>query len=693
MSVLLAGSLLTLQAQHAVYRLENAYLARILEVNEGVLQTRSVLNKVANKELEPLSCGEFALRLSKGTDKVGTARTVTSKDFLFRSVSAYKLDGTKKGRGYKFTLDNKAEGISVNVHYELSDEDSFCYKYLQIESEKEMTLERVDIESMALADAVQCYTTREITAQGSGRWKPGLGQPLYTTQTATYWGVEFPAATNQVTHQTMDCGYLYGLNLPAGRPYTTYKSVCGVADDAAYIDDAFYAYIDKIRKRPLRLQIQYNSWFDFGKSVTEDKFRNSVRQINRELVEKRGCPPLSAYVIDDGWQDADPATADWSDTVWKVNAKFHPEFTESLQTVESAGSKLGLWLSPASILGGLKMVPLMEKYGYESLSYGMSMTGAVYMQKLEDRVIELASQGVAYFKFDGLFGHLNIRDFELQGRGAPAMPQLETAGFSSNDARLNDAKYDELKLYYLSAGTERLMKIFNRLGTLNPEIFIAITNGAYLSPWWLQYVDVVWMINAGDAAKGDSRTNELVYRDDVYHRIWKEENTKFPMNALFNHEPKKVSSGESAEVFRDYLYMNISRGTGFIELYIKTGVLSSSDWDVLADGLKWAEKVFPLFKQVRMHGGSPRDNQVYGYSAWNNEAGYLSLHNPADREQEYEVMLDRKLGLPARPDLSYRISSSLHPVDSTLKRPYAYGDIFSVRLKPREILVFDFTIK
>ncbi|MFR2069521.1 MAG: hypothetical protein ACLS4S_04720 [Bacteroides nordii] len=82
------------------------------------------------------------------------------------------------------------------------------------------------------------------------------------------------------------------------------------------------------------------------------------------------------------------------------------------------------------------------------------------------------------------------------------------------------------------------MKIFNRLGEVNPDIFIAITNGAYLSPWWLQYVDVVWLINAGDVRR-EIIKRELVYRDNVYHQIWKEENTKFPMNSVFNHEPKK----------------------------------------------------------------------------------------------------------------------------------------------------------
>lgn len=63
------------------------------------------------------------------------------------------------------------------------------------------------------------------------------------------------------------------------------------------------------------------------------------------------------------------------------------------------------------------MVERMGGYGFEALSYGMSMTGEKYMGRLEDRVLDLARHGVSYFKFDGLFGHLNIRDFELQGRG------------------------------------------------------------------------------------------------------------------------------------------------------------------------------------------------------------------------------------------------------------------------------------
>jgi hypothetical protein len=158
------------------------------------------------------------------------------------------------------------------------------------------------------------------------------------------------------------------------------------------------------------------------------------------------------------------------------------------------------------------------------------------------------------------------------------MPQMGTADVASDDPRLNDAEYDEAKTYYLTVGTERLVRIFSKMAHENPDVYMVISNGAWLSPWWLMHVDAVWMINAGDAASGADRTSELVYHDGIYYEIWEQENTQFPMSALFNHEPKKKKTGEEAKTFRDYLFMNLSRGTGFIELYLKTEKLSDSDW-------------------------------------------------------------------------------------------------------------------
>jgi hypothetical protein len=665
------------------YVLENAALARTLSTENGTLRTVGIVNKLNGTNVCPTIAQEFRLRLSQGTHRPDTVYTLTSADFR-----VIKTDRSKDA--LTFTLENAAHELKVEVRYELAPEDFYLHKRLVITSAKPVTVERIDVEALGLKDAYQPYTVRDITARASGKWSPGLGQPLYGSHSGTFWGIEFPAADNQVNDGTLLAGYLWGRDIQPGRPYRTYAAVMGVADDPAFVADAFQSYIDRIRIRPLRLQVQYNSWFDYGRGVSKETFAKSVAKIHHELVEERGNRPLSMYVIDDGWQGG----ADPEGKVWRVNSKFDSDFASSRRATTDAGSRLGLWLSPGCLFGGQSQVGTLRAQGFEAMTDWMSMAGPRYMQALEDRMVELNRQGVGYFKLDGLFGHLNVRDFELHGEkyGIPSMPQLGLEGFTSSDARLNDAKYDELKIYYLTAGTERLMQLFAKLAEVDPNIYLLISNGAYLSPWWLMHVDTVWMINAGDAAGGSSRTEELTYRDDRYYEIWRRQNTQFPLCSVFNHEPKKTRTGESKDDFRKYLYMSLSRGTGFVELYIKPFVLQPGDWDVLSEGLCWAYDVFPAFKRARMHGGRPKAGEVYGYTAWNLTQGYLTVHNPADQPQTYTVKLDRAFGL--LPDSgTFHASSPLDGSTRGLPATCRYGDTLTFQMNPREIRVINFSDK
>lgn len=670
------------------YVLENKYLSRTLTTSD-FLHTTEIVNKQVNVKSVPVECDEFILRFSEGTDKVGTDFILRSKDFKIERSKKYRLNGKQPGNGLQFVLVNKANRLVLNVHYELPEDKPYLRKYISIESGKRLTLERIDVDALTLEDAYQPYTKKAITSQAPGNWSPGLGQPLYALKSGTYWGIEFPAASNTVTEQQMRLGYLWGKQIQPETPYISYKSVMGTADDPIYMDEAFFDYINDIRIRPLRLQVQYNSWFDFSQGVNEQKFAESVRHTHRELVTRRGVEPLKAYVIDDGWEDNTLSDLDQPAGVWSINKKFSKDFTETFKLMKEVNSTLGLWLSPGCFFGSRGQVDVLRKNGYEALSLSMSMSGPRYMEKLEKRILELTRQGVGYFKYDGLFGHLNTRDFELNGRGTPVMPQLNTEGFAANDPRLNDTKYDELKTYYLVAGTERLMQIMSRQHEINPHVFTAITNGAYLSPWWLQYTDVVWLINCGDAAGGSNRSEELVYRDGVYYEVFQTEHTKFPINSIFNHEPKKTATGESADEFRDYLFMNLSRGAGFVELYIKTHVLSESDWDVMAEGLKWIQAYFPAFKQVKMYGGNPREKKVYGYSGWKDDLGYISIHNPADKPQKLTVTLDRSLGI-SKQVKDYKLTSPLPGDTDGLKETWSFGETLTIELQPREIRLLTF---
>ena len=662
--------------------LENQSLGRAFSTVGGVLRTTEIINKRAGTTTKLAGAPEFRLRFSQSTAKPETAFTLTAADFKVVAATPGK-------EALVFQLENAAHQVRVEVRFELKPGDFYLHKRLTIRSAQAVTLERIDVEALELADAWQPYTTRDITANAPGKWSPGLGQPLYATNSATFWGIEFPAADNQVKGGALSAGYLFGRELKAGQPYRTYAAVMGVSDDVAFINDAFLDYIERIRVRPLRLEVQYNSWFDYGGSVKQETFASSVAKIHHELVEERGGRPLNMYVIDDGWQDTG---ANWSDKVWKVNAKFDADFASSRKATADARGKLGLWLSPGCLFGAHSQVAKLRAQGFEALDDWMSMAGPKYMQALEDRMVELTRQGVGFFKLDGVFGHLNLRNFELHGAryGLPEMPQLDIADFKAGDKRLNDAKYDELKIYYLSAGTERLMQMFKKMAEADPNVFIVISNGAYLSPWWLMSVDAIWMINAGDAAGGSTRTQELVYRDGVYHEIWRQQNCQYPLASIFNHEPKKTSTGESWAVFCSYLYMHLSRGTGFVELYIKPFVLQPGDWDVIAEGLLWAQDIFPTFKRARMHGGNPRVGEVYGYTAWDETQGYISLHNPSAEAKTYTVKLDRAFGL--LPGSGPFFVSSPRAFDICgLPFECKFGDVLTFELKPREVRIVNFS--
>ena len=661
--------------------LENQHLGRTLSTADGVLRTVEIVNKRAGLIAKPAGAAEFRLRFSKGTDKPDTRFTLSAADFKVTGADATKTT-------LVFQLENAAHQIRVEARYDLSPDEFYLRKRLTVTSARPLVLERVDVESFRMADAYQPYTTREITANAPSHWSSGLGQPLYASNSATFWGLEFPAADNRVQGGELAAGYLWGRQLAAGQPYRAHTAVMGVADDAAYISDCFLDYIDRIRIRPLRLQVQYNSWFDTGGGVTKQSFSNSVARIYDELVVQRGNDPLSMHVIDDGWQDIG---ASWSDRVWKVNGKFDADLSGSVAATRAARSRLGLWLSPGCLFGASGQVPKLKALGYEALEPWMSLAGPRYMRALEDRMVELTRQGVGFFKLDGLFGHLNQRCFELHGAryGLPEMPQLGLEGFTATDKRLNDAKYDELKIYYLTAGTERLQQLFRHLAEVDPNIYIVISNGAYLSPWWLMSVDTIWMINAGDAAGGSTRTQELVYRDGVYHEIFQQQHAQYPLDSLFNHEPKKTSTGESKDEFRRYLYMHLSRGTGFVELYIKPSVLQPGDWDVISEGLHWVKAIYPAFRRARMHGGSPAAGEVYGYAGWTREQGFISVHNPAAEPRTYRLTLDRALGLVPGSG-PFRVSSPLDGDIRGLPSACAVGDTLTFELQPREIRVINF---
>lgn len=95
-----------------------------------------------------------------------------------------------------------------------------------------------------------------------------------------------------------------------------------------------------------------------------------------------------------------------------------------------------------------------------------------------------------------------------------------------------------------------------------------------------------------------------------------------------------------------------------------------------------------------MHGGSPKHKEVYGYSGWSDEIGYVSIHNPLDKVQKYTFTLNRALGLNPDNPTVFRVSSpTSHLKEKNLKEKYRYGETISIELNPGEVVLINFENK
>lgn len=701
------------------FELSNSFLNREISVVGGVLKTSSILNKVASKTIVPTSCEEFSLRLSKDASLPTTDIFLTSSSFRVVNFGGTNSEIIAE-------LINDQYQLEVKVHYTLQPDKFYGHKFLEITSKQFWVLELLDVESISLPGAIQPYQAKDMMWAGN-KFLPALGQPLYTSESATFWGVEFPAAWNRIQNSSMKCGYQAAVELEPNQKYTSYKAVFGVGDNGQYIKDAFLSYIDEIRANPFTLKIQYNSWFDFGARITQENFLQSLDKIHSELVDKRACKPLDVYVLDDGWQNSrvpQSILEDWSTGMYKVNeTNFDPGLVTVRTEIEKRGSKMGLWASPACIFGATDNINVLETKGFEVLSgtinksglvnKSMSMVGSKYNALLEEAFLRMANMGSEFFKFDGIFGNMLFRMFEITpGRGTPVMTQLLPNGIVSNDSRLDDPVFDEMKRYYITRSTEKLIAIYSKMLAINPKIRILNHNGATISPWWLMYTDVISLVNQQDRAQGDTdRHAQMCYRDGIYYQTVVLDNNQIPLNTIFNHEPGKDADrlvDSSSVAFKNYFFGAISRGSAMVELYLQVSALKDSDYDVIADGLKWLYDIYPAFKRSRMHGNNPlgtfrfdeknvslktinmdTDTQVYGFTGWTEDMGYVSIHNPRSTVETYQFTLNRDFGLFPN-NVSFKLTSPMPEKITNIKKDWQYGEKFSIVLNPKDVVVLTF---
>jgi hypothetical protein len=454
------------------------------------------------------------------------------------------------------------------------------------------------------------------------------------TLSAQTWflGFEHPLSECRVRADRASCWLARELPLQAGQS-VTYSSVIGVTH-AGQLRRDFLHYLELERAHPYRTFLHYNSWYDLGyfDRYNEQSAVAVVQSFGEELTRKRGVK-LDSFLYDDGWDDPT--------TLWKFNPGFPNGMTKVAETAASYGAAPGIWLSP---WGGYdkpkeQRLASASAQGLETNEGGLALSGPNYYRYFRDTCLDMISKyGVNQFKFDGT-GNAN--------------EVIKGSAFDSDfDAAIH---------------------LIGELRAKKPDLYVNLTTGTYPSPFWLLYADSIW--RGGDdhsfAGVGTDRQRWITFRDSQIYRWVVEDGPLFPMNSLMLHGlifaryAERLGSDPHHD-FPDEVHSYFGTGTQLQEMYITPSLISSDDWDVLAEAARWSRDNAQTLKDSHWIGGDPARLEVYGWASWSPEKAIVTLRNPSDQPQDFSASLTTLLELPAG---SARVYSARSPWRSDRATP------------------------
>jgi len=459
-----------------------------------------------------------------------------------------------------------------------------------------------------------------------------------------------------------ECSFSRGVPLPAGQPWSL-SSVIGVAPPGQ-MRRAFNGYLDRERAHPYRQFPHYNSWYDLNIDrpdcrMTETEMLKSLDAIGNELTTKRGVK-LASFVMDDGW--------DSRNTVWDFNDGFPQGFTNVARAAARYDAGIGLWMSPWGGYGGRdQRIAAGRPFGYETNGNGFSMAGKKYRAHfLETGLRMIRDYHANFFKFDGM--------------GGGAMSD------GGDNAYANDM--------------DAIIGVCGDLRKAEPDLFISATVGTWPSPFWLRYVDSIWRQgdDAGLAGVGNGRERWITYRDaTVYSRIV-QRGPLYPIQSLMVHGIIIGERGIPAQMDRtDESVEHEARsffgtGTDLQELYLTPHLLTSAMWDSIAESAKWAHSHADCLVDSHWIGGNPGALEVYGFAGWIPGKGVLTLRNPSDKPQVFDLDIGTAFELPRDHTADVYVLTSPWPEPPVQSLTVVAGQPQAITLPPFAVFNFDATV-
>ncbi len=638
----------------------NRSVERVIEASAHSVSGSRIVNKISGSVYQ-VGSSEFALEVVFSA--MGPAYSakqngendviLTARDFQYRGSTIADLPSHGKELKLSYAFTNGVAAITANVYYDVTPGSPSLRKWIELVDSAAGIhfLDRIYLESLTFRDA----------AFSHGQF----GQPVFKND--IFLGVEYPTAENRIDSGRVMIGYVVGEKLTTS-VYKSHSSILGAASSAATLERTFLDYIEGIRAEPTRPFLLYNTWYDLRDPslaenpqsiMNEDNLFRRISEFKQNLDSHR--LKLDAFVLDDGWDNLH--------SVWRVDSTRFPHGFSRIQgALANAHIPFGLWASP---WGGYESRAQRTLWaaanGYETTSDFLCFAGTKYKAAMRDAMVEYARDlDVSYFKWDGFPLACNSLDHgHLPG------------------------------IYSREAFVSTYIDMMHAVRQVHPHIFLNITSGTWLSPWWLKYADCIWM-QGEDYAYAENvpclteRDKAITYRDGVLWDDYRKQDLVFPMSSLMTHGIIKGQlnllggKNESAESFCNEVMMYFGRGIMMWELYVSPNVLSENDWNALASAARWAEANRDVLRTTKMILGNPVKREPYGYLHMTKRKGILLLRNPGVEGQDVSIALTPALG--DFDSSAQYVMKIIYPYSMILPKPVSVGRDLVVHLDAYQVL-------
>lgn len=644
-----------------MFKLKSKKLEREFNVTDGYLYASQIKNTYSGMVFIPDGSGsEFEIKFKDG-DSISSKNLAVSE--------AVEKDGKLF---FRFKED---KGTTVTMSYRIGSDGETLEKQIAIEQSQPKTIDYVMLESIGIVNSKTSYTANG-GATETDEFYSNLGQPFYID--SLFFGCVFPGTKNGVFHGRGQVVYFIGKS--AERKIVCPTTVMGAAKSLMMVDlrKAFFEYIERISVKS-DYRVQYNTWYDRMMDIDADNTEAAFYKVESKL-SSNGVPPIDGYVMDDGWNN-------YKADFWSINQKKFPNGMLDLSSLANRlGSSFGLWLGPrGGYIYNSKFAKRIERSGkgfYCEESDDICVCSKTYLNNLKDFLVQMTkTNDIAYWKLDG---------FALKPCKNPKHDHI-TGG--------------DHDMYYITELWRRWIKILKAVRDVRTaqgkDIWINLTCYVSPSPWWLQYVNSVWLQNSGDIefAKNYPRGQqaqvdaEITYRDGVYYDFIVNRGLQFPLGNIYNHEPiygREAHLNYTDAEFEKAFFWNACRGAALNELYISPSLMNDEKWRILARVINWQKANHHILKHAMFLGGDPVQNNIYCYASWTEYGeGVIALRNPTHEAAPLTLTLNKLMGCPESLKNARRFNV-LNKSGAESSDLYNYNDKINLTLAPFEVKIFQF---